>query len=91
MLADIAELTGRRAPKVKLPRAPLYPLAVLAELGGRLTGREPFLTLDALRMSAHHMYYSSARAEAELGYSARPYRAALAEALDWFRSAGMIG
>lgn len=91
MLADIAELTGRRAPKVKLPRAPLYPLAVLAELGGRITGREPFLTVDALRMSAHHMYYSSARAEAELGYTARPYRAALAEALDWFRAKGMIG
>ena len=64
---------------------------VLAELGGRVTGHEPFLTLDALRMSAHHMYYSSARAEAELGYTARPYRAALAEALDWFRAAGMIG
>lgn len=91
MLADIAALTGRRAPKVKLPRAPLYPLAVLAELGGRITGREPFLTVDALRMSAHHMYYSSARAEAELGYAARPYRAALAEALDWFRARGMIG
>jgi dihydroflavonol-4-reductase len=91
MLADIAALTGRQPPKVKLPRGPLYPLAVLAELGGRVTGREPFLTLDALRMSAHHMYYSSARAEAELGYSARPYRAALAEALDWFRAAGMIG
>ena len=91
MLADIAALTGRKPPKVKLPRAPLYPLAVLAELGGRVTGHEPFLTLDALRMSAHHMYYSSARAEAELGYTARPYRAALAEALDWFRAAGMIG
>ena len=91
MLADIAALTGRKPPTVKLPRAPLYPLAVLAELGGRITGREPFLTLDALRMSAHHMYYSSARAEAELGYVARPYRAALAEALDWFRAAGVIG
>ena len=91
MLADIAALTGRKPPTVKLPRAPLYPLAVLAELGGRITGREPFLTLDALRMSAHHMYYSSARAEAELGYVARPYRAALAAALDWFRAAGVIG
>jgi len=91
MLADIAALTGRKPPTVKLPRGPLYPLAVLAELGGRITGREPFLTLDALRMSAHHMYYSSARAEAELGYVARPYRAALAEALDWFRAAGVIG
>ena len=91
MLGDIAALTGRRAPTVKLPRGPLYPLAILAELGGRISGREPFLTLDALRMSAHHMYYSSARAEAELGYRARPYREALGDAVAWFRAAGTIG
>ncbi|MBS0255081.1 MAG: NAD-dependent epimerase/dehydratase family protein [Proteobacteria bacterium] len=90
MLADIAGLVGRKPPKVKLPRGPLYPLAVLAELGGRITGREPFLTLDSLRMSAHHMYYSSARAEAELGYRARPYREALADAVAWFRATGLI-
>ena len=31
MLADIAALTGRKAPTVSLPRAPLYPLAFAAE------------------------------------------------------------
>ena len=35
--------------------------------------------------------FSSARAEAELGYRARPYREALVDAVDWFRKAGMIG
>ncbi len=89
MLADIAVLAGRRPPRVKLPRGPLYPLACLAEGAARITGREPFLTVDALRMSAHHMYYSSARAQAELGYTARPYAQALADALDWFRGAGL--
>jgi len=90
MLAEIARLTGRRAPTVSLPRAPLFPLALLAEMGGRITGREPFLTLDSLRMAAHHMYYTSARAERELGYTARPASAALADAIGWFRDAGMI-
>ena len=55
MLGEIARLTGRKPPTLKLPRAPLFPLAWLAEAGGRITGREPFLTLDALRMAAHHM------------------------------------
>lgn len=91
MLAEIARLTGRKAPTLKLPRAPLFPLAMLAEIGGRITGREPFLTLDALRMAAHHMYYSSAKAERELGYTARPAADALADAIAWFRAAGMIG
>ncbi len=56
-----------------------------------MTGREPFLTLDGLRMAGHHMYYSSAKARAELGYAARPWQAAVGEAVDWFRAAGMIG
>ena len=61
-----------------------------AERWARVSGREPFLTLDSLRMARHHMYYSSAKAERELGYKARPYAEALVEALDWFRAQGMV-
>jgi len=90
MLKDIAELVGRKPPTVELPVTPLFPLAWLAELGGKLTGKEPFLTLDSLRMARHHMFYTSAKAERELGYTARPYVAALRDAVEWFRQAGMI-
>lgn len=90
MLADIAALVGRKPPKVKLPIAPLFPIAAMAELGGMITGREPFVTLDSLRMAHHRMFYSSARAEQELGYQARPYGEALRDAVHWFRAAGMI-
>jgi dihydroflavonol-4-reductase len=90
MLAEIARLTGRAAPTVNLPRAPLYPLAWAAESVARFTGREPFVTRDALNMAAHHMFFSSAKAERELGYSARPYSLALADALAWFRTAGYV-
>jgi dihydroflavonol-4-reductase len=90
ILQDIAEIVGRKPPTVELPVAPLFPLAWLAELGGRITGREPFLTLDSLRMSRHHMFYTSAKAERELGYTARPYIEALRDAVEWFRGAGMI-
>jgi dihydroflavonol-4-reductase len=90
ILKDIAEIVGRKPPTIELPVAPLFPLAWLAELGGRITGKEPFLTLDSLRMSRHHMFYTSAKAERELGYTARPYVVALRDAVDWFRAAGMI-
>jgi dihydroflavonol-4-reductase len=73
MLSAIAAILGRKPPKIELPRAPLYPLAWAAERWAGLTGREPFLTLDSLRMAEHRMFYSSARAERELGYRARPY------------------
>jgi dihydroflavonol-4-reductase len=90
MLAVIAEIGGRRPPRLKLPRAPLFPLAMAAEFGARLTGREPFLTRDALRMAGHHMFFTSVRAERELGYSARPYRHAIEDALRWYRDAGYL-
>lgn len=90
MLADIAALTGRKPPSVSLPRGPLFPLAWGAEIVARITGREPFLTRDALRMSRYRMFFSSARAKAELGYDPRPYAQALADALAWFRAEGMI-
>jgi dihydroflavonol-4-reductase len=89
-LAVIAELCGRRAPTLSLPRAPLYPLAWAAEALARVSGKEPFVTRDALAMAAHHMFFTSAKAQAALGYSARPYREALFDALVWFRAAGMI-
>lgn len=90
MLGEIARIVGRRAPTVSLPVAPLFPLAALAEGVAWLTGREPFLTMDSLRMSRHHMFYSSAKARVELGYCARPYVEALEDAVRWFRGAGMI-
>jgi dihydroflavonol-4-reductase len=90
MLAEIAALTGRKAPTTALPRVPLYPLAVIAEGVAQITGKEPMLTRDALKMASHHMFFSSAKAERELGYRARPHTEALADALAWFRQAGYL-
>ncbi len=90
MLRVIAGLVGRKPPTVELPRGPIFPLAYAAELVARFTGREPFATVDALRMAKYRMFFTSAKAEAELGYAARPYQDALADAVDWFKRAGMI-
>jgi dihydroflavonol-4-reductase len=90
MLAAIAKLAGRKPPTINIPRAPIYPLAYAAEALGRITGKEPFLTVDALEMASHYMFFTSAKAELELGYTARPYAEALRDALDWFRRAGML-
>jgi dihydroflavonol-4-reductase len=90
MLSDIAFLSGRKAPTIKLPRAPLFPLAWGAEAIARLTGKEPFLTADALRMSRYRMFFSSEKARRELGYTARPYRSGLSDALGWFRENGYL-
>jgi len=90
MLADIGGLVGRKAPRVKLPRGPLFPLAYAAEAVARFTGKEPFLTADALRMSRYRMFFSSEKAKRELGYSARPYAKGLEDALAWFGGNGYL-
>ena len=89
ILRGIAALTGRKAPSLALPVAAVWPIALVAETAGRLTGREPFVTLDGLRMARHKMFFSSDKARRELQYTARPAEAALADAVAWFRAAGM--
>src|SRR5262245_17579478 len=90
MLAEIARILGRTPPRVRLPITLLYPLALVAEGVGFITGREPFLTLDGLRMARHHMFFNDRKARRELGYSARPYRDGIADAITWFRQQGYL-
>jgi len=90
VLQEIARILGRKPPRLELPRGPLYPIAYAAEAIARITGKEPMVTADALAMSRHRMFFSSAKAKRELGFAARPYRAALEDALTWFRGAGYI-
>lgn len=90
LLAEIAALTGRRAPRIRLPVAPLMPLAKAAEALARITGREPFLTCDGLKMSRNRMHFSSQKARDELGYASRPHVEGLQAALDWFALEGYL-
>jgi dihydroflavonol-4-reductase len=90
MLADIANIAGRRPPKLKLPRTMLYPLAYGAELLASVRGVEPFITVDGLRMARHHMFFDDSKARREIGYVSRPYREGLADAIAWFRAHGYL-
>jgi dihydroflavonol-4-reductase len=90
MLAEIARRTGGRPPRIKVPRRAIFPLAFGAETIARFTGREPFVTMDALRMAKYHMFFNPTKAERELGIKARPHTEALQDAIDWFREAGYL-
>jgi dihydroflavonol-4-reductase len=90
MLADIARLTGRRAPRWRIPRAVVIPVAYAAETAARFTGRPPFTTRDGIRMAEHHMFFTAAKAQRELDFKARPYLSAIEDAIDWFQAAGYL-
>ena len=85
ILAMIATLVGRRAPRVRLPLALALPVAMCAEAVARLTRRDTHITVDGVRMARHHMYFSSAKAQRELGYRARAPGQAFEDAIRWFR------
>jgi dihydroflavonol-4-reductase len=90
MLAIIAKLVGRRPPRLQLPRLPLMPLAYAAEAVAQITGREPFVTVDGLKMAKYRMYFTAAKAERDLGFKARPANDALNDAIRWFQEAGYL-
>ncbi len=90
MLQLVASLTGRTAPRIKIPRLPLFPLAYAAEFISRFTHKEPFLTVDGLKMSRKKMFFSSDKAKRELGYAPRPAQEALADAISWFQQNGRM-
>jgi len=89
ILRRIAALVGRKPPTVRVPIPAIWPIALVAEVAGRVTGREPFVTLYGLRMARHKMFFSSEKAKRALGYAPRPAEAGLADAIAWFRQAGM--
>ncbi|HSO41600.1 MAG TPA: hopanoid-associated sugar epimerase [Rhodospirillales bacterium] len=89
ILGEIAILTERRAPKIKLPHGAVLPLAYAAEAWSRLAGGEPFVTVDGVKMSRKQMFFSSAKAKAQLGYRPRPAREALKDAVAYFRERGL--
>lgn len=85
---ELAELAGCKPPRIELNPSMLTPLAWASELGARVTGREPRLHRDVLRMARKRMFFSSEKAERELGYRARAAHEALGDAAAWFRANG---
>lgn len=88
IFAEIARIAGRRPPRVRIPHAAVMPIAAAAEAWGRLSGREPFVTIDGVRMAKKRMFFTHDKAARALGYTARPAVRALEDAVAWFRAHG---
>jgi dihydroflavonol-4-reductase len=90
ILALIASLVGRKPPRVRLPYGAVLPIAYLAEGYARVSGRSGRITLEGVRMSRKLMYFSSAKAQRELGYQWRAPAQAFEDAVCWFREQGLL-
>jgi dihydroflavonol-4-reductase len=89
ILDKLAAITGLPSPKVKLPYAVALAAGVVDEIvTGRILGREPRATIDAVRMGRKKMFVSCAKAERELGWKSVAVDDALRRAVDWFQANG---
>jgi dihydroflavonol-4-reductase len=85
ILQRLARITGRRAPKVKLPYAVAWAAGVTTTGWAMMTGKPPRAPLDAVRMARKKMFVSTEKAKRDLGYNPGPVDAALERAVDWFQ------
>jgi dihydroflavonol-4-reductase len=90
ILTYIAELVGREPPKVRLPYNLILPIAHISEAAARFTGKSPVATVEGVKLSKKMMFFSSDKAEKELGYAARPPMLALQDAVRWFDDNGYL-
>jgi dihydroflavonol-4-reductase len=90
VFACIADVLGKRAPRLPLPYGLALGLGQAGDLYERLSGREALINSPTARLGFTRHYYNPARAEAELGLARRPVEDAIRRAVDWFRQAGML-
>lgn len=89
ILDRLAAITGLPSPSIRVPYALALATGVVDEIiTGRMRGREPRATIDAVRMGRKKMFVSSAKAERELGWKSGSVDHALRRAAEWFRANG---
>ena len=87
ILDKLAVITGLPSPKVRVPYAMALAAGVVDEMvTGRILGKEPRATIDAVRMGRKKMFVSSAKAERDLGWNPSPVDGALRRAVEWFQT-----
>ena len=90
ILDALGAITGRPAPRVRLPHAIALAAGYADEFYSRLTGREPQIPVEGVKMSRHKMFVESDKAARELGYKAGKVEAALERAVRWYEEHGYI-
>jgi len=89
ILDRMSSITGLPSPTMKVPHAVAMAFAFFDEnITGRLRGKEPRATVEAVRMGKKMMFAASAKAERELGFKVVPVYAALRTAIEWFVANG---
>jgi dihydroflavonol-4-reductase len=89
ILDKMSAITGLPSPATRVPHSVAMTFAFFDEtITGKIRGKEPRATVEAVRMGKKKMFASSAKAVQELGFRVVPVYSALRLAIDWFRAHG---
>jgi dihydroflavonol-4-reductase len=88
VLETLDDIIGQRKKRINLPTDLMLPVAWVMEQIAAVTHKEPRATLDSIRMAKKMMFFTSDKAIRTLGYSFRPARYALEDAVRWYRNNG---
>src|SRR5215813_13923903 len=90
MLDTLSNISGRSAPKLKIPHGLALSVAYANAVFSRLIGREPSIPVEGVQLARHMMFVDCSRAQRELGFKAGPVSAALERAVRWYEANGYI-
>ena len=89
ILDKMSAITGLPSPTKRVPHSVAMAFAFCDQtITGKMRGKEPRATVEAVRMGKKMMFVSSAKAGRDLGFRVVPVYAALRSAIDWFRAHG---
>ncbi len=90
ILGVLSRITGRRAPRLRLPHAVALAAGYADSVVSRVLGREPRIPLEGVRMARHKMFVDCSRAARELGFTAGAVEQALERAVRWYEENGYV-
>ena len=90
ILEILAKISGRPAPKVRLPHAVALGVAAVSTLSSGITRRPPRVSWESVRMSKRKMFYDSSKSVRDLGLPQGSIEEALEKAVHWFRRNGYV-
>jgi dihydroflavonol-4-reductase len=90
LLDVLAEITGLRAPSMKIPHGVALGVAYVESAFSRLIGKEPGIPVEGVKIAQHKMFVDCSRAQRELGFQPGPVAAALERAVRWYQANGYM-
>jgi dihydroflavonol-4-reductase len=86
----LQSISGVAAPRFCLPYRPILALAHVCEAISRITGKEPMIPFEGVKMAKRLMFFDATKAVFQLGLPQTPVETALEDAVRWFQQNGYI-